>query len=278
MTGLGSTHEIVDALWPVIVRRVADRAAAAVDLLDEMLHGFGRVQRHEQELRVGERVLNDDRELLPRVARASSLGLSLYLGNRRIASFSVLDAGPAHDIGGYADAMLVDTVLRKRETFRGTIDAYGRKYVVACRPLFASAGSDYGPLGMIEAYQDVSGYQELLEGTLRQRLEGDGHSQSEEQSDRMESVMHFIDDVARRLQLLALNGNIIAAQAGDHGRAFRVVCRELSSLADQSKEAVAEVRRLTLDISLSVGDAVGAIDAVEERATPRLDNSSPREV
>ena len=62
--------------------------------------------------------------------------------------------------------------------------------------------------------------------------------------------MVFIDDVARRLQLLALNGNILAAQAGDHGRAFRVVCRELSSLADQAKGAVAEVRSVTEEMGL----------------------------
>jgi methyl-accepting chemotaxis protein len=66
----------------------------------------------------------------------------------------------------------------------------------------------------------------------------------------MDAVTRFIDDVARRLQLLALNGNIIAAQAGDHGRAFRVVCRELSSLADQSKDAVADVRRLSEEMGL----------------------------
>src|SRR5690606_30447790 len=89
----------------------------------------------------------------------------------------------------------------------------------------------------------------------RQRLEGDGHSQSEEQSDRMESVMHFVDDVSRRLQLLALNGNIIAAQAGDHGRAFRVVCRELGSLADQSKGAVAQVRRLVEELLPTMEEA-----------------------
>jgi len=64
------------------------------------------------------------------------------------------------------------------------------------------------------------------------------------QADQVEAILRFIDDVARRLQLLALNGNIIAAQAGDHGRAFRVVCRELSSLADQAKDTVAEVREL----------------------------------
>jgi hypothetical protein len=258
---LGSTREIVDALWPLLARRVADRAAAAVELLDDMLHGFGRVHRHDHELRVGDRVLNDDREILPRVSRSSSLGLAIYLGNRRIASFSVLDAGAAHEVGGYADAMLVDTVLRKRESFRGTIDTYGRGYVVACRPLFASAGNDNGPLGMIEAYQDVTGYQDLLETTLRQRLGGEGQSLLEEQTDRMESIMHFIDDVARRLQLLALNGNIIAAQAGDHGRAFRVVCRELSNLADQSKEAVAEVRRLTVEFGWAPGTPVAGSDA-----------------
>lgn len=68
--------------------------------------------------------------------------------------------------------------------------------------------------------------------------------------------MLFIDDVARRLQLLALNGNIIAAQAGDHGRAFRVVCRELSSLAEQSKDAVSEVRKLTLEMGMVPEDDV----------------------
>ena len=259
---------------------MADRAASAVDLLDEMLHAYGRVHRHEHELRVGDRVLNDDRELLARVARASSLGMSIYLGNRRIASFSVLDAGPAHDLGGYADATLVDAVLRRRETFRGTIDAYGQRYVVACRPLFASSGADHGPLGMLEAYQVVSGYRELLDGTLRQQLGGGQQSAFDEQADRMESVMHFIDDVARRLQLLALNGNIIAAQAGDHGRAFRVVCRELSSLADQSKEAVAEVRRLTIDFGLTGENAAldahldeGTLDALPVQPAPAI---SPR--
>lgn len=281
MATLGSTREVVDALWPLIAKRIAERAASAVDLVDEMLHGFGRVRRSDQELRVGERVLNDDREILPRVARATSLGLSLYLGNRRVASFSVLEAGSAQEVGGYADASLVDTVLRKRETFRGGLEAYGHRYIIACRPLFASeARDDHGPLGMIEAFQDTAAYMELLEGTLRQRLGSAGQSVGEEQADRMEAVMFFIDDVARRLQLLALNGNIIAAQAGDHGRAFRVVCRELSSLADQSKEAVGEVRRLTDEMGFpAAGSPQGSLDAQALPAGPpeALDEPAPTE-
>lgn len=250
--------QVYEAVWHVIARRVGEREAAAVELLEELVHAQGQLRRRDQELVAGERVLNGDREILPRVTRATSLGLNIYLGNRRIASSSVLDAGDPMEVGGFADALVVDTVLRRREVFRGTVEIGGRRYLVASRPLHASdKGDDYGPIGMVEAFQDVDAFREMLMASLREGVGGEGRGELELQADRMESVMHFIDDVARRLQLLALNGNIIAAQAGDHGRAFRVVCRELSSLAEQSKEAVAEVRKLTAAMGLD-GDASAA--------------------
>jgi hypothetical protein len=250
-----SDSQVYEAVWHVIARRMGEREAAAVELLDDLVHAHGYLRRRDQELVAGERVLNGDREILPRLARATSLGLNLYLGNRRIASSSVLDAGDTMEVGGFADALVVDTVLRRREVFRGTVDIAGRRFLVASRPLYASDKADeYGPIGMVEAFQDVEAFREMLVSSLREGSGGSSSSQLELQADRMESVMHFIDDVARRLQLLALNGNIIAAQAGDHGRAFRVVCRELSSLAEQSKEAVAEVRKLTHAMGLDGND------------------------
>jgi Methyl-accepting chemotaxis protein (MCP) signalling domain/Single cache domain 3 len=246
VTSEHNDSQVYEAVWHVIARRMGEREAAAVELLDDLVHAHGQLRRRDQELVAGERVLNGDREILPRLARATSLGLNLYLGNRRVASSSVLDAGDTMEVGGFADATVVDTVLRRREVFRGTIDIAGRRFLVASRPLYASDKADeYGPIGMIEAFQDVDAFREMLMSSLREGAGGSSRGELELQADRMESVMHFIDDVARRLQLLALNGNIIAAQAGDHGRAFRVVCRELSSLAEQSKEAVAEVRKLT---------------------------------
>ncbi len=165
--------KILDSLWPLMVRRMTERANAAVDLIDELLRATGPIHRRDQDLLAGQRVLNDDRELLPRVARATSLGISLYLGNRRIASFSVLDAGSTHAVGGFAEARLADIVLRKRETFRGSLDVNGREHIVACRPLLATGVSkDYGALGMIEAYQDVRGLRDLVETTVREGLDG----------------------------------------------------------------------------------------------------------
>ena len=103
---------------------------------------------------------------------------------------------------------------------------------------------------MIEAFLDTEVLRGQLGNALEEGLQTSERSATDQQADRMEAVIVFIDDVARRLQLLALNGNILAAQAGDHGRAFRVVCRELSSLADQAKGAVAEVRSLTEEMGL----------------------------
>ncbi|MEM6294439.1 MAG: methyl-accepting chemotaxis protein [Myxococcota bacterium] len=265
-----SIQEILDALWPVITQRIADRASAAVDLLEEMLRAEGGIRRHDHELRAGDRVLNGDRDLLARVSKATGLGLSLYLGNRRVASFSTLMAGASADLGGYADAQLVETVLRKGEAYRGTLVVDGRRHIVASRPLLAGGGGteEYGAIGMIEAFQDVEGLLSTLSSSLEERLQTSERSATEQQADRMEAVMVFIDDVARRLQLLALNGNILAAQAGDHGRAFRVVCRELSSLADQAKGAVAEVRSLTDEMGLRP-------DEIEPEARVSSDASVP---
>lgn len=237
--------QVFEALWPVWTERILDRAFCATELVEDLIKALGPIGRREDELRAGDRVLNDDRDILLRVSRASSLGLSLYLGNRRVASASVIDAGSSGAVGGFAAAELVDTVLRRQDTFRGQLNQNGRQQLVVCRPLYSSKGTSdaYGAVGMIEAYQDLESYQELVRTGLA-RSAASRSDTTEEQTERMDSVIRFIDDVARRLQLLALNGNIIAAQAGDHGRAFRVVCRELSSLAEQSKDAVAQVRLL----------------------------------
>ncbi|MEM9455772.1 MAG: methyl-accepting chemotaxis protein [Myxococcota bacterium] len=276
MTQELSDSQVHDAVWRVVTRRMGERATAAVEMLDDLLHSHGQLRRRDQELLAGDRVLNHDRDLLPRMARATSLGLSLYLGNRRIASSSVLDAGDAMEVGGFADASVVDAVLRRREVFRGVIDVAGRHHIVAARPLYATdAPDDYGPIGMVEAFQDEDSFRETLMTSLREKAGTDNRSELEIQAERMDRVMHFIDDVARRLQLLALNGNIIAAQAGDHGRAFRVVCRELSSLAEQAKDNVAEVRALTREMGLGTEQDLDLHDAPNKDARAGTPEPSP---
>jgi hypothetical protein len=261
-----SSH-IYQAVREVITRRSYDRAVAATALAERLLHSEGAIVRTEDEILVGDRPMSKDRELLPRMAQSTGLGFALYAGNRRIAVAAVLDAGTPPEIGDLAHGDIVDRVLRRREVFKGTTEYRDREYLTVGRPLHASGGQDYAPIGIIEAFQDKEAYFDLLAAAARSGVE-DQVADVEQRADGMEDIIHFIDDVARRLQLLALNGNIIAAQAGEHGRAFRVVCRELGSLADQAKNTGQEVRKLL--------QAMG-LERTETSFMGRLDDESPSE-
>ena len=252
-------------MWELVARRTYDRAVASTDLLHQLLHAQGGVTRRGDHLCAGEMVLNRDRSLLTAVSEATGLGLTVYLGSHRIASATVSSAGTAPELSVPAPAPVVDAVLRRRETYKGRVDYGQRTYIVAGRPLFASGQeSDSPPIGMLEAFQDEHIFLDLLAATARAGLQ-DQTSDLVARADAMESILRFVDDIARRLQLLALNGNIIAAQAPEHGRAFRVVCRELGALAAQAKNTGHDVRRLAAAIGFEgFGDAVEGIELVSD--------------
>ncbi|BDG04331.1 methyl-accepting chemotaxis protein [Anaeromyxobacter oryzae] len=86
--------------------------------------------------------------------------------------------------------------------------------------------------------------------TLRQAV-SDAHRRITvlgRRSDDIDQVVDFIAEVAGRTNLLSLNASIIAAQAGEHGKAFAVV-------ADQIRELAAQIARSTK----SIGDIIHAV-------------------
>ncbi len=54
--------------------------------------------------------------------------------------------------------------------------------------------------------------------------------------------------ISSQTNLLALNASIEAARAGEAGKGFAVVAEEIRQLADNSKEAVDEIRKVTEDV------------------------------
>jgi methyl-accepting chemotaxis protein len=79
-------------------------------------------------------------------------------------------------------------------------------------------------------------------------------------ADEIGQILNVIDDVAEETNLLALNAAIIAAQAGEHGRAFSVVADEIKDLAEKVFASTKEIGGLIRGVQGEAANAVGAIE------------------
>ncbi len=77
-----------------------------------------------------------------------------------------------------------------------------------------------------------------------------------EKTEAIGEIVTSVNDISERSHLLALNAAIEAASAGEHGRSFAVVATEMKVLADQAKDATAQVRSILGDIQRGINTSV----------------------
>lgn len=81
-----------------------------------------------------------------------------------------------------------------------------------------------------------------------------------EQSQTIGEIIATVNNLAEQSNLLAVNAAIEAAKAGEHGKGFAVVAHEVKSLAEQSRQATAQVRAILGDIQKGTTSAVMATE------------------
>ncbi len=116
---------------------------------------------------------------------------------------------------------------------------------------------DSAESGQTKVAQTIEGMQAIRDATdsAESVIRGLGVSTKE-----IGAILDVIDDVADETNLLALNAAIIAAQAGEHGRAFSVVAEEIKELADRVLSSTKEIGGLIRSVQGESSNAVGAIE------------------
>ncbi len=82
-----------------------------------------------------------------------------------------------------------------------------------------------------------------------------------ERSQEISSVVSLINSIAERTHILALNASMHAASAGEAGRGFAVVADEVQRLAENSREATAQIASLVNNIQTETSDAVTTMNS-----------------
>lgn len=112
--------------------------------------------------------------------------------------------------------------------------------------------------GALSVQQTIEGIQEIRKSV--QAASGVIETLNES-TNSIGNILNYIRDVADQTNLLSLNAGIIAAQAGEHGKGFAVIAKEVSTLAERTGRYTREIERLIAEVQTNAKDAIIAMEA-----------------
>ena len=137
--------------------------------------------------------------------------------------------------------------------------------------------SDAGEAAVDAATQAESGQSKLneMETAMRELVKATGSISSRlgiisDRASKISTVVTTINKISDQTALLSLNAAIEAEKAGEFGKGFSVVAREISRLADQTAVATQDIDSVVKEMQSSVSSGVMEMDKFSEEVRQRV--------
>lgn len=104
----------------------------------------------------------------------------------------------------------------------------------------------------IERMQNIREQMDMIAGKM---------SQLRQKLNNAVEITSTVENIAHQSRVLAVNASIEAAKAGDQGKGFSVVAQEVERMANQSRLATIQIRKILDDIQKATDDTVKATDS-----------------
>jgi hypothetical protein len=211
-------------------QQVLDQAERICDLTLALMRRDGHLGVADGRLLINGAVADHTiASLLTTVANSSNHFLMLHVGDR-----------VAHTAGIDMDARLpagVTAEILRGDVVKQHIPSLGTGAFVCGWPILirdvAVGGLVVGRVGHQENLLSTT--------TIGAEIVRMANDAQEERQRAVADFLKIIRSIAKRIHLLALNAGILSAQAGEHGRGFSVVAREIGELAERTRQSTEEL-------------------------------------
>jgi len=182
-------------------------------------------------------------------------GITSGIGALTAAASEIMATATQIASGATQTASAVSETTATIEQLRQTIHLASQK---------AREVSEYANQTATVSLDGKKAVETTISGMHRIRQQMDSIAESivklSEQNQAIGAIITAVNDMADQSNLLAVNASIEAAKAGEQGKGFAVVAQEVRNLAEQSKQATAQVRLILNDIQKAITTAVMATE------------------
>lgn len=162
-------------------------------------------------------------------------------------------------------AAIQETVATVTELAASAEETARRARSVADRAEEFADAAERGNTAVGEAVEGARALQEQVDAIAERILGLASHARS------ISEIVAAVDDITEQTNLLALNAAIEAARAGEHGKGFGVVASEIRRLADQTRNANAQISGILGEIQQATNQAVLTTEEGTKAAATGMD-------